>query len=112
MYTPTDSTNVQGGGWGPDYPSSYAWYEPLVSCRNDLNHYCNRARDARAEAAASSNDPARTQQLWTAIDRDVTDDAPLVFGEIIAQWWYASSRLGNFQSNRWFGPLLSQVWVT
>lgn len=112
VFTPTDSTNVQGGSWGPDYPSSYAWYEPLVSCRNDLNHYCDAARDARAEAAAASSDPARTQQLWTAIDREVTDDAPLVFGQIFAQWWYTSSRLGNFQSNRWFGPLLSQVWVT
>ena len=111
VHTPTNSTNVQGGGWGPDYPSSYAWYEPLVSCRNEVNRYCEPERDARAAAAAAASDPARTQQLWTAIDREVTEDAPLVWGQVFAQWWYASSRLGNFQSNRWFGPLLSQFWV-
>ena len=57
-------------------------------------------------------DPGAALRTWTDIDREVTDQAPLVPVANKVGWWITSERVGNYQ--RWrrnVGPLLSQLWV-
>jgi len=67
-----------------------------------------------AEAhAAELSDPGRAARLWTAVDRLITDDAPVVALGNPTQSLLVSPRAGagNYQSNPDVGPLLSQIWV-
>lgn len=101
--------------WGSDFPLASGFFVPLLTCRAGgyVGAYCNRSLDqAAAQATAwEAYDPGRAVRAWTAIDRTVTDDAPIVPFNNIDTWTYVSPRVGNYQSSPYWGPLLSQLWV-
>ena len=57
-------------------------------------------------------EPGAALRAWTRIDREITDEAPLVPVANFVIWWITSERVGNYQSGgATIGPLLSQLWV-
>ena len=56
-------------------------------------------------------DRAGANRLWAKLDREITDKAlvvPLINGTGAD---LVSKRVGNYQYNPQYGPLLSQLWV-
>ena len=115
FYDPSSGIQVESGGWFADYPLPSSFYE-LVSCGETgyVFSYCNRDLDHRAAAAIAmrQTDPGGARRTWTAVDRDVTDQAPLVSVVNTVNWWITSQRVGNYQNGLVdIGPLMSQLWV-
>jgi DNA-binding SARP family transcriptional activator/ABC-type transport system substrate-binding protein/streptogramin lyase len=114
-YDPGSGIQVESGGWYADFPLPSNFYD-LVSCAGagyPLS-YCNKDLDRRAAAAASQmqTDPGAALRAWTAINRVVTDQAPLVPVTNDVNWWLTSERVGNYQRGGVeIGPMLSQLWV-
>jgi ABC-type transport system substrate-binding protein len=101
-------------GFGADFPTASNFFLPFMSCHSlDPAEYCNplAGRLARQAQAAQLTDPAAARQLWTQVDRIVTDQAPWVpiFNETPTV--FVSARAGNYQESPYYGPLLDQIWV-
>jgi len=114
-YDARSGIQVESGGWYSDFPLPSNFYE-VVSCAGAgyPTSYCNKRLDRRAAAATArmQADPAAALRAWTAIDREVTDQAALVPVSNDVNWWVTSERVGNYQGGgREIGPLMSQLWV-
>lgn len=114
-FTQRDHLQVTSNVWGADFPLASNYFVPVVTCSADYNlgAYCNRAldRDAARATALEADDPGAAVRAWTAIDRTVTDDAPVVPYDNLVVWTLTSQRVGNYQSSPHWGWLLSQMWV-
>ena len=58
-----------------------------------------------------ATDPAGALDLWSEIEHDLVDEAVWV---PLGNGYHASvtsRRLGNYQSNPQWGPLVDQMWV-
>ena len=75
--------------------------------------FCDPAIDQRMEEATRlrATDPAGASDLWSKIEHDLVDQAPWV--PLGTRYWVqlVSQRLGNYQSNPQWGPLVDQMWV-
>ena len=56
-------------------------------------------------------DPTSANELWAALDRELTDRAPLVVMASGKALGLVSKRVGNYQYNPQWGVLLNQLWV-
>jgi peptide/nickel transport system substrate-binding protein len=107
---------ISGPGWIADHPAPSNFFDGLFSCRTAVGGagwYCN-ARVERTIAAAHAAelvDPGTASRLWAEVDRLITDDAPVVALGNLTPSIFVSSRVGNYQSSPWVGPLLSEMWV-
>jgi peptide/nickel transport system substrate-binding protein len=119
---PRNRIQVGSSGWGADYPDPGNFYFPLFSCASfipnsgdntNVSEYCNPSLDALAKHATEiqPTNPSQAVQTWARIDQMLTDDAPAVAMETPRSFVITSSRLGNYQSNPYDGPILSQMWV-
>jgi YVTN family beta-propeller protein len=115
LYGPRHRLQVVSSGWIADFPLASNFYYAVSGCgtHNFNNGYCNPQLDARATAATqvAATDPGQALRDWTAIDHALVDDAVVVPATNSLDCWYASSRVGNYQSSQTFGPALSQLWV-
>ena len=115
---------IQAGifGWAEDYPSAGNWFPLLFTCssftpggRGNANfvEFCDPRIDAEIARARSlqTTDPGAASRLWSKIDRDVVDRAPMVFLQNPLQVDFVSRRVGNYQYNPQWGALLDQLWV-
>ncbi len=112
LFDPSNHIQVQSGGWVADFPLASNFYVGVVSCLNA--GFCDGALDREATKASNLGlvDPGMARRLWTAIDRQVTDDAVVVPGVATSDWRFVSTRVGNYQANQYLGgPVLSQLWV-
>jgi peptide/nickel transport system substrate-binding protein len=114
-YDPRNDIQLESGGWIADFPLPSNFYE-VVSCAGVGYpfEYCNKELDGRAAAATVmlQTEPGAALRSWTGIDREVTDQAPLVAVANKVDWWVTSESVGNYQSGvQDIGPLLSQLWV-
>ncbi|HEU0303041.1 MAG TPA: ABC transporter substrate-binding protein, partial [Gaiellaceae bacterium] len=110
------------GGWFADYPSVSGFLPPILSCdafqpanplNSNLSGFCNPAIDrkmARATELQAQDAPAATL-LWQEVERDLLAQAPLVPVVHRRNVDFVSKRVGNYQYNPQWGPLLSQLWV-
>ncbi len=107
---------TSGPGWTADHPTGSSFYDAIFACKDATSGagwYCNpRVEKTAAKARqAEMSDPAQANHLWAAVDRLTTDDAPVVALGNAAPTTLISTRVGNYQSLPWVGPLLSQIWV-
>ncbi len=121
FYDPRSGIQVEFDGWIADFPLPSNFYE-LVACTTRTVasgvaspvNYCNRDLDRRAAAATRmlQTEPGAALRAWTDIERELTEQAPLVPVANPVISWITSERLDNYQ-NRGDenGPLLSQLWV-
>ena len=88
--------NRQAGveGLGLDYPSA----NDVLSNFTCNPQFCDRRIDATIARARrlQINDPAAASQLWTKIDRDITDRAPWVVLNVSRNPEFVSRKTGNY----------------
>jgi YVTN family beta-propeller protein len=114
---------VQAGvqSWQVDYPTPWNFFF-LVSCRTfvpntgnnpNFSEFCNPDIDRQITRARAlePTDPALASSLWSKIDRQLVDQAPVVPLVNPKQVDFLSRRVGNYQYNPQWGVLLDQLWV-
>ncbi len=111
------SSDVQIGYgiWATDYPAESGFIPPLLACDGSFNlgSFCDPKIDARMRKAArlSTTNPTQSHELWSQIEHDLVDQAPLVpliNGRFVT---LVSQELGNHLFSPARGPLIDQMWV-
>jgi peptide/nickel transport system substrate-binding protein len=110
--------------WFPDYtaPSDFldigfgcAGFHKASTASPNLTEYCDPAVNAKIQKALQTQltDPKAAEAQWRAIDRMVTDAAPLVPLYVQNRLDFVSKRVGNFQASPSVvgGFMLDQAWV-
>lgn len=108
--------------WFQDYPSPSNFLQVLFSCASftpgsdasvNISGFCDESIDQMmAEAqAASIEDPERAAEIWTAVDKAVTDAAPAAVLFTPKRVDFISKRVKNFTFSPQFYWIVSQSWV-
>jgi len=103
-------------GWFPDYPAASNFIASLHRCGATVrpgSGFCDPRIDAMIDRAirVQADDPAASGPLWAEIDREIVDQAPLVWTVNFFAIEFVSERVGNYQRHLQWGPLLNQLWV-
>jgi peptide/nickel transport system substrate-binding protein len=104
-----------------DYPAPWDFVF-LVSCRtfvpntgNNVNfsEFCDRKIDRQITQARAleTTDPALASALWSRIDHELVDQAPVVPLVNPKQVDFLSQRVRGYQYNPQWHVLLDQLWV-
>lgn len=108
--------------WYQDYPAASDFLNVLTGCgsfhpNSDANanvaEFCDHKIQADMDKALElqNTDPDAANKLWAQIDRQVTDEAPLVVAVNPKTLTFVSKRVQNFLYNpQWFW-LIAQSWV-
>jgi len=105
-------------GWFADYPAASNFFG-IVSCSTvgdpstNLSGFCSHEFEAKLKHAIvlQAQDQDAAAKLWTEVDRDLTNLAPLVPTYTPRNVDLVSKRVGNYQHHPLFGVLLDQLWV-
>jgi peptide/nickel transport system substrate-binding protein len=108
--------------WFQDYPSPSNFLQVLFSCASftpgsdasvNISGFCEESIDGMmAEAqAASVADPAKAAEIWTKVDKAVTDAAPVAVLFTPKRVDFISKRVQNFTFSPQFYWIMSQSWV-
>ncbi|TIT24857.1 MAG: ABC transporter substrate-binding protein [Mesorhizobium sp.] len=108
--------------WFQDYPAPSNFLQVLFSCASftpgsdasvNISGFCDKSIDASMDEAEAATiaDPAKGATLWTAIDKAVTDEAPVAVLFTPKRVDVISSRLKNFTFSPQFYWIVSQSWV-
>ena len=96
--------------WFADYAAPSAIVGPLVGCGGSVNYggFCDRRIDALAARAAArqTDDPRAAYDLWSEVDRKLTDAGAIVPLTSGIKVTFVSERARNVDQGG-----LSQVWV-
>jgi peptide/nickel transport system substrate-binding protein len=115
IFDPSADAQMAFLGWGSDYPAESGFLSPLFTCGSGSNiaHFCDRGIERRMEEATRLQlvDPLAAHDLWESIERDIVDLAPWVPLVNPPSATLVSKRLGNYQVNPQWGPLIDQMWV-
>jgi peptide/nickel transport system substrate-binding protein len=123
--TVLDSRNKAQSGsfaWLADYPAASSFINQLFSCNSfrpgtpsqtNVSEFCNRRIDAEIERALrlQATDQVAANNLWVRIDRELTNQAPIVSAAAFKSLAFVSKRVGNYQFNPQWGLLVDQLWV-
>jgi YVTN family beta-propeller protein len=107
-------SQIAFSGWYTDYLSE-SGFLVVMACRAPYNEsgFCDPDIDRRMQQAARRQitDPSSARLLWSEIEHDLVDLAPWV--PLVDRYWVnlVSERLGNYQVNPQYGPLIDQMWV-
>jgi ABC-type transport system substrate-binding protein/DNA-binding SARP family transcriptional activator/DNA-binding beta-propeller fold protein YncE len=123
-YTNDSRNHAQAidGGWSADYPSADDFIGKLTcsafvprngQATTDASEFCDPALDRRVARAAAlqTTDPLAAAALWAQLDRKLTDLAIWLPTVTPNETDLISSRVGNYQYNPVWGPLIDQMWV-
>ncbi len=110
------------GFWSQDYPAASDFLHVLTSCAGfipnsdanpNVSEFCDRKLEAKMDRALALgvSNPRGADAIWTQVDREVTDAAPLVTMINPKLVTFVSKRVGNFQFNPSWYWLMSQSWV-
>jgi YVTN family beta-propeller protein len=112
------------GGATADYPSPNNFFAAYFSCRSyqpnlpnvnaNFAAFCNPHIDAQIVRAGAlqSSDPHAASQLWSTIDREITDQAPWVAIRNDLAPSFVSRRTGNYTfCFLSLGACLDDLWV-
>ena len=108
--------------WFQDYPSPSNFLEVLFSCASftpgsdasvNIAGFCDAGVDAMMTEAknASITDPAKAAEIWTEVDKAVTDNAPVAVLFTPKRVDFISKRVKNFTFSPQFYWIISQSWV-
>ena len=124
VYTQNTRNKVQisYSQWYQDYPAPSNFLNVLFSCGSfhegsdasvNISGLCDKGLDAELAKAMATGitDPAAANAQWAAIDRHVTDLAPVVPMFNPKQVDFVSRRVGNYRFSGQFYFLFSQAWV-
>jgi peptide/nickel transport system substrate-binding protein len=110
--------------WYPDFTSASNFMTTVVGCDGfrphstsspNLSEFCDPAIQKKTEQALklAQTDQDGANKLWAEVDKDTTDQAPLVTLFIANRLDFVSKRLGNFQFNVSVTGnfMIDQAWV-
>jgi peptide/nickel transport system substrate-binding protein len=110
--------------WYPDYTSASNFMTTVVGCDGfrphstsspNLSEFCDPAIQKKTEQALklAQTDQDGANKLWAEVDKETTDQAPLVTLFINNRLDFVSKRLGNFQFNGSVTGnfMIDQAWV-
>jgi peptide/nickel transport system substrate-binding protein len=113
---PARGVQVSFAGWVSDYPVESGFIVPVLSCAvkgHSGSGFCDPLLDRRMAKASrlQASDLAAAHRSWTSIEHELTDAAPWV--PLVNRSWVnlVSERVGDFQVNPEWGPLIDQMWV-
>lgn len=113
---------ISSTGWNQDYPAASDFLNVLFGCGSfhpgsdssiNISGFCDPKIDGQMQEALRTaiTDPARANQMWAEIDREITDlapAAPMFNGKALD---FVSARVGNFVFNNQYLWLFSQSWI-
>lgn len=108
--------------WYQDYPAASDFLNILFSCGSfhegsdssiNIAGICNKDIDAKMKEALSlgTTDPAKAAQIWTEVDKLVTDKAPAAVMFTPKQVDFLSTRVKGFNFNLQIKWVMSESWV-
>lgn len=108
--------------WFQDYPSPSNFLQILFSCASfhegsdasvNIAGFCDPAIDAMMADAqtAAITDPTKASEIWTGVDKAVTDAAPAAVLFTPKRVDFVSSRIRNFTFSPQFYWIVSQSWI-
>jgi YVTN family beta-propeller protein len=108
--------------WLEDYPAPWDFIGPLFTCGSfvpdnpgNLNaaEFCDPRIDTQVRQALSlqAGGLAAATPSWTAIDHELTDQAPWVPLYNPRDLTLLSTRVGNYQFHPYWNLLIDQLWV-
>ena len=112
--------NVQQ--WYQDYPTASDFLYILFGCESfhpgsdssiNMAGFCNKKINAKMHQAlkVAVTNEQRANAMWSQIDRDVTDQAPMVTLFNPKHVDFVSKRVGNFTFSKEFYWLVAKSWV-
>ncbi|MBA3735310.1 MAG: hypothetical protein H0W90_08950 [Actinobacteria bacterium] len=119
---PRTRIQVSIDGWRSDLPRASDFFTNLLSCsayqpKAEVNlnatGFCEPSldREMRRAQDLAATDAAASARIWSRVDRQVVDAAPLVPFLNAAGLELTSKRVANYQRNPQFGVLIDQLWV-
>jgi peptide/nickel transport system substrate-binding protein len=124
IYTQNTNNKVQISvqQWYQDYPQPSDFLYVLLGCASfhpgsdssvNIAGFCNKKIDGEMKQALKLGieDPPAALKLWTKIDREMTDEAPLAILLNPRQVNFLSKRTGNFVWGAQFYMMFSKAWV-
>jgi peptide/nickel transport system substrate-binding protein len=113
---------IQAGvlSWQADFPAASNFIAFFFKCprhatgaNTNPSQFCDPSVDKqiRRALALEATDPALAASLWSQLDREIVDQAPMVPLVNPKQVDFLSSRVGNYQYNPQWGLLLDELWV-
>jgi peptide/nickel transport system substrate-binding protein len=113
---------IQAGvlSWQSDYPAASNFLAMFFRCHvpgapssQNGAQFCNGRIDRQITRAVGleATDPSIANSLWSRIDRELVDDAPLVPLVNPKQVDFVSRRVGDYQYSPQWGVLLDRLWV-
>jgi peptide/nickel transport system substrate-binding protein len=108
--------------WYQDYPQPSDFLYVLLGCESfhpgsdtsvNMAGYCNKKinNEMKKALGLGISDPAAARKLWTKIDHEITDEAPLAVLLNPRQINFLSKRVGNFVWSAQFYMMFSKAWV-
>jgi len=108
--------------WFQDYPSPSNFLQVLFSCASftpgsdasvNIAGFCDKSIDAKMAAAqaAAITDPEKAAKIWTEVDHEVTDAAPLAVLFTLKRVDFVSKRVKNFTFSPQFYWIIDQSWI-
>ncbi len=123
-YIQNTNNNVQisVSDWYADYPAPSDFLNVLFGCGSfhpgsdssiNIAGWCDKKVDADMQQALATavTDPAAADTMWSKIDKEITDAAPVAPLFQPKRVDLVSKRVGNFMFTDTIHMLLSQVWV-
>ena len=116
FYDPKNEFQMALAAWTSDYPAASNFINGWLTCEAPLtprSGFCDTRIDDMIEEATrvQINDPVAAGVLWAEVDRAIVDRAPYVWLANRNIVNLVSERVGNYQFNSHWGPLLNQLWV-
>jgi len=126
QFTYVQNTNnkvqISSNGWNQDYPAASDFLNVLFGCGSfhpgsdasiNVSGFCDPKIDGAMQDALRTGigDPAAANRMWAAIDREITDRAPIAAMFNGKDLDFVSARVGNFVFNNQYLWLFSQSWV-
>ena len=108
--------------WYQDYPAASDFLNILFGCASftpgsdssiNIAGFCDKGIQAKMDAALLQGvtDPEGANKEWAAIDKLVTDAAPMAALFTPKHIDFVSKRTGNFLFNSQFYWMVNQSWV-
>jgi peptide/nickel transport system substrate-binding protein len=103
------------GDWLAPYPDPSSYIPQFFSCDggNNGGYYCSPPLDRQMQQASQLDlsNPAKATAAWTAIDRQLTNNAIWVPTVSDREVGFVSKRLHNYEYNPVWGFLTDQSWL-
>ena len=123
-YTQNSDNHVQAAyaDWYQDYPAASDFLDVLFGCdyfhpgsdaSPNISGFCDKSIESQMNQAGTlaETNPTAANQLWAQIDREVTDQAPLVSLFNPDFIGFVSKRVGGYQFSPLWYFLVAQAWV-